>query len=267
MSKAIDKAAGAEREVVGIDAAKAERFRSALAGQNGGWDRPWMHEPDADVRKAGITAPATPEAAAWSGWGTALKPSFEPIILARKPLQGTVAANVLAHGTGALNVDACRVRTADALGGGMVSMGRPKVSEGWDRPWMHDSEVTERKKGEAADKVAHAESLGRWPANVLHDGSDEVEAAFAAFGDAPGSNATQGQSSSVMRLSTARLPVYPHTSLWYTGTAARFFKACEYTDNELLLCRAKAILAAWIPTLRALWTIIPPCQAKPSLLL
>src|SRR5690606_18924336 len=53
--------------------------------------------------------PSTPEAERWQGWGTALKPAFEPIVVGRKPLDGTVAANVLAHGTGALNIDACRV--------------------------------------------------------------------------------------------------------------------------------------------------------------
>jgi len=56
-----------------------------------------------------ITAPATPEAERWSGWGTALKPAFEPVVAARKPLVGTVAANILAHGTGALNVDGSRI--------------------------------------------------------------------------------------------------------------------------------------------------------------
>ena len=76
ISKAIDKAIGTEREVVG--------------------KRPY-------------TAPATSEAKQWDGWGTALKPAIEPIILARKPLDGTVAANVLAHGVGGLNIDACRV--------------------------------------------------------------------------------------------------------------------------------------------------------------
>src|SRR5699024_677253 len=62
-----------------------------------------------------LTAPATSESAKWDGWGTALKPAIEPIILARKPLDGTVANNVLAHGVGGLNIDACRVGTS---GGG-----------------------------------------------------------------------------------------------------------------------------------------------------
>ena len=97
VSKAIDKAAGAEREVVG-QVAKLESY-----GPNEVYGSGPDHGGVMD-----ITAPATPEVAAWEGWGTALKPAHEPIVLARKPLAGTVAGNVLAHGTGALNIDGCR---------------------------------------------------------------------------------------------------------------------------------------------------------------
>lgn len=161
VSKAIDKAAGAEREVVGSkhvtrvlnpEDVRVHNYATGLVGRGG---------------EVPVTAPATPEAARWQGFGTSLKPAYEPIIVARKPLDGNVAANVLRHGTGAINVDGCRVQTSDKLGGGMVSMGRPKASEGWDRPWMHNPEVTERKKIQAAEKVALAESLGRWPANLI----------------------------------------------------------------------------------------------------
>lgn len=110
----------------------------------------------------------------WSGWGTALKPAYEPIIVAMKPRDGTFVENALKWGVAGLNIDGGRVPTEDKLGGGMVSKGRPKASEGWDRPWMHDEEVTEKKKKESADKVKHAESLGRWPANLVHDGSEEA---------------------------------------------------------------------------------------------
>lgn len=112
--------------------------------------------------------------------GTALKPALEPITMARKPLTGTVADNWGEHGTGALNIDGCRVSaTGDKLGGGRVST----TAEGWDRPWKHDEKsVAEcRARGDAA--VAKAETLGRWPANLIHDGSDEV---LAAFPDAKG---------------------------------------------------------------------------------
>jgi DNA modification methylase len=111
VSKAIDKAAGAEREVVGNN----PTFRK-------------MQENASNYnlqRNEFITAPATEAAKQWQGWGTALKPALEPITVARKPLIGTVAENVLQHGTGAINVDGCRV-------------------------------------GE------------RWPANFIHDGSEEA---------------------------------------------------------------------------------------------
>jgi site-specific DNA-methyltransferase (adenine-specific) len=98
---------------------------------------------------------------------------MEPITVARKPLVGTVAENVLTHGTGAINVDGCRVSTCDQLGGGRLT-GATRVGEGWDRPWMNDPERREADAMEMAGKVAKAEAFGRWPANLIHDGSDEV---------------------------------------------------------------------------------------------
>src|SRR5699024_5595343 len=110
--------------------------------------------------------PATSEAQRWDGWGTALKPAIEPIILARKPLDGTVANNVLAHGVGGLNIDASRVPTSDKLGGGGATT---PVSDGWDSPFRHRQEDITRLKAETENKVAKAESMGRFPANVLLD--------------------------------------------------------------------------------------------------
>jgi hypothetical protein len=96
------------------------------------------------------TLPATPNAAKWSGWGTAMKPAFEPIVVARKPLTGTVAQNVLEHGTGALNIDKCRISTADKFGGG--AKGTSGFAAGYEGDgWQSGSE------------------LGRWPANVALD--------------------------------------------------------------------------------------------------
>jgi DNA modification methylase len=166
-NKAIDKAAGAEREVVGIDPARAARLVNQMGSYEteAGWS--------AGSRSAAITAPATPEAQQWAGWGTALKPAWEPICVARKPLIGTVAANVLEHGTGALNIDACRVASAAGdepmTWGGNVAMGFANNSTG-------------QYGGKGAEK-ASVNTAGRWPANVIHDGSDEVLAAFAAFGE------------------------------------------------------------------------------------
>ena len=133
-----------------------------------------------------ITAPATPKAAEWAGWGTALKPAWEPIILARKPLAGTVAANVLAHGTGAINVDGCRVPTPDGETNPRVARRQGAVNHLSDRPAAEteaEGRMVSRQSPEAFRRERAGEALGRWPANVLHDGSDEVEAAFAAFGE------------------------------------------------------------------------------------
>jgi site-specific DNA-methyltransferase (adenine-specific) len=118
-----------------------------------------------------LTAPATPEAQQWAGWGTALKPALEPITVARKPLGGTVAENVLAHGTGAINVDGCRVgANGDKLNGGHVSTKK----EGWDRPWKHDAKAVADCIARGTAAVEKAQQLGRWPANLIHDGSEEV---------------------------------------------------------------------------------------------
>ena len=103
-----------------------------------------------------ITAPATSEAQRWDGWGTALKPAIEPIILARKPLDGTVANNVLAHGVGGLNIDACRVGTG---GGGTRCNNRDATGK-----------CLGHKGGSAWDTFHGDESSGgRFPANVLLD--------------------------------------------------------------------------------------------------
>src|SRR5690606_38865421 len=102
VGKAFDKRAGAEREVVGQYSVTRD-FRDISGGRYG--DK----TVNSKAHVVNITAPATPLAKQWDGWGTALKPAHEPIILARKPLDGTVADNVERWGTGAINVDACRI--------------------------------------------------------------------------------------------------------------------------------------------------------------
>lgn len=112
------------------------------------------------------------QAEQWEGWGTALKPAWEPIILARKPLSGTVAANLVEHRTGAINIGACRVPTEEqsSRAGGR----RPNTHEGYQRPGA--TMYQDKTDWSLAPE-------GRWPANLLHDGSDEV---LAAFPTAPG---------------------------------------------------------------------------------
>ena len=144
VSKAIDKAAGAEREVVGNMADISGRTvgKGLSAGYHG--DIISGHVRD-------ITAPATDAARKWAGFGTALKPAFEPVVVARKPLVGTVAATVLTHGTGALNIDGCRVGTDSTRRRNRAEMG------------YHG--------GNLSDDYATGSDAGRWPANVVLDES------------------------------------------------------------------------------------------------
>jgi len=109
-------------------------------------------------------APVTQEASRWQGWGTALKPAHEPVVLARKPLIGTVAENVLAHGTGGIHIDACRIHSGPSQGGSVSGQSALGQGSGWN---AHDNRTC---------SIDRTMSQGRWPANVIHDGSDEVEA-------------------------------------------------------------------------------------------
>ena len=132
VSKAIDKLAGAEREVI--------RARTYEQTDGGGYSGN-LNTSKPRSESSEITAPATPEAEQWDGWGTALKPAFEPIVLARKPLAAkTVAANVLEHGTGAINVDATRI-AGDMSGGNWVGHKRPRsdTTEARRGPGIRDS--------------------------------------------------------------------------------------------------------------------------------
>jgi hypothetical protein len=110
-----------------------------------------------------VTAPATDAAKQWNGWGTALKPAFEPIILARKPLIGTVAANVLAHGVGGLNIDGCRIALASGEENPSIARYGSTQQQG-NNGWGH---VNRGARFDADAAVSAA--LGRWPANVVLD--------------------------------------------------------------------------------------------------
>jgi len=227
ISKQIDKQAGVTREIIGEGKWNSRKVNGSLGVDSVGLTT------QKDYQE---TAPATSLAKYWNGWGTALKPAHEPIVLARKPLsEKTVSENVIAWGTGGINIDECRVPTSDKLGGGMVSKGRPKVTEGWDRPWMHDEAVTEQKKLESAENVAKAEELGRHPANVCHDGSDEVEAEFAKYGEKSyGSNGAYNYSDKEYEVEGFINNIKPNSPSNYgdKGTASRFFYCAKIKKTD-----------------------------------
>jgi site-specific DNA-methyltransferase (adenine-specific) len=146
VSKMIDKQAGAEREVIGPRVTGDGHIQNRVNGRNefgtfqtknDGYDL--------------VTAPATPDALRWQGWGTALKPAWEPVLLCRKPIVGTIAANVLAYGTGGINVDGCRIGTgAEGIGARPAS--------------------TLRASGAFLNTDAYQPNVaGRWPANLVLD--------------------------------------------------------------------------------------------------
>jgi site-specific DNA-methyltransferase (adenine-specific) len=110
-----------------------------------------------------ITAPATEAAKQWDGWGTALKPASEPIVVARKPFKTTVAQNVLEHGCGGLNIDGCRVETSDADAGAMERCNTPGSGR-----WTGGAYGGELYGAPGADpKDRFDTTQGRWPANVI----------------------------------------------------------------------------------------------------
>ncbi len=154
VTKAIDKAAGAEREVVGT----SDNGIAGGTGEHAGEGGKYRFRGEFD-----ITAPATDAAKQWSGWGTALKPAHEPIVVARKPLVGTVANNVLTYGTGALNIDGCRIGTDGGTS---------------DQPTGVGQRSNNVFGVYGACETTTVDGLGRWPANFIHDGSDEVLAGF-----------------------------------------------------------------------------------------
>lgn len=172
----------------------------------------------------------------WEGWNIALKPAFEPVILARKPLIGTVAENLLAHGTGAINIDGCRVGETGARNNGR----------------RVDSDIY----GKLGPMERVDYGKGRFPANVIHDGSsDEVLAAFPA---APGQ---QGRSSDSSRSQKNTYGAVTDNGKTYTprgdsGSAARFFYSAKAGKSDR--CESKHPTVKPIALMRYLVRLITP---------
>lgn len=160
ISKAIDKAAGAEREILSIGRTDKRLIPGADQDKTGSWikdnGRTYTHT---------VEAPATDDAKKWNGYGTALKPACEPICVARKPLEGTVIENVLKWGVGGINIDAGRVEFE----------GKPPSGSG------NTSKNAGIIYGVFNGNGGNISSdKGRWPANIIHDGSDDVLGLFPA---------------------------------------------------------------------------------------
>lgn len=217
VSAAIDKAAGAEREVVGKYAVGGTAAKDGRQGRAS-----VSAEGESGVgltRNLNITSPATPEAKQWDGWGTALKPAHEPICLARKPFPGTVAENVLMYGTGAMNIDGCRVAVTEADASQLRTMNRNQKQEhdGWGM----------NQNGDDTPQVVSP--LGRFPANLIHDGSPEVVKLFPeTISGKPCGIKSVGKGNAFGEYGVG----IPVTGFGDAGSAARFFYAAKPSRAE-----------------------------------
>ena len=216
VSKAIDKAAGAER--------------TAGAREWSGGARSGGIIKDADdevtVTRTIYETAATPEAKAWNGWGTALKPAFEPVVVARRPLIGTVAANVLKHGTGALNMDACRI--------GMSDQDRSTIEKA---TWVArdlDRKAYGKYETDGTDQVMTTHPSGRWPANIALDATaaamlDEQSGERSA-GNFPANNRTGF--GGTYRGATEREGITQDRTPTDAGGASRFFYTAKASRQD-----------------------------------
>ncbi len=194
----------AEREVVG----NQRQGKLAVAPGQGN---------DRSQIKLDITTSATDAAKQWEGWGTALKPAYEPIILARKPLEGTVAQNVLTHGVGGLNIDGCRVGPGNQVSGG---------GNNFDA-WRDGEDREDRPEAHGISTDGH--NKGRWPANFIHDGSDEVVELFPESNSMRNPRPPSGEGGGIWGKSLGK-PV--RGDIGDSGSAARFFYCAKASKKE-----------------------------------
>tara|TARA_R110000751_G_scaffold204497_1_gene308938 strand:+ start:745 stop:2070 length:1326 start_codon:yes stop_codon:yes gene_type:complete len=213
ISKGIDKKLGAEREMIRKKFSPQQMMMKD--GQN---ERPWQNKAkELGYHETASDEPASPEAKQWNGWGTALKPAHEPIVVARKPIIGTVAENILEHGTGGINIDESRVKHDEP------DIERKKM----DSPlgmFTNPNREGERGAGPAPE--------GRFPANVIHDGSDEVLEGFpdTKSGDGKPHHVTrESQSGSMSGKNYAGRTL---NTFGDEGSAARFFYCAKASTGE-----------------------------------
>lgn len=213
VSKAIDAHNGDERPVVGRGNGAASSNTNSLGTFAPEYDR---------------TSAASAASAAWSGWGTALKPACEPIVVARKPLGMTVAACVLAHGTGGINIDGCRIPFATEDDQAAAAAAQRLCREPQHGHGIGDMGIHGENQASSLAPYLASMDAGRWPANVIHDGSPEVLEAFARYGDRP-SGASVGDGGRIFGAGGG--PTHDGYA-GDSGTAARFFFCAKASRAE-----------------------------------
>jgi len=203
VAKALDKMAGVEFE------AKPASGVGFMNSSDDGYNT--------TLNQLTQTGESTDEARKWKGWGTALKPAHEPIVMARKPLsEKTVAKNVLEHGTGAINIDGSRIGNEVRTYSGM-SANQPEVGTFRDDNWVpKDIEVT----------VA-----GRYPANFIHDGSDEVVELFPETGKSTGGRIGKKDTSGVNIVPAGQYEA-GDPGFGDSGSAARYFYCAKTSKKD-----------------------------------
>ena len=203
ISKAIDKAAGAEREVVGKRITGAALQKTSKTGE-------FADGKHGGTQEINITAPATEAAKQWDGWGSALKPAVEFFTLCRKPLsESTVAKNVLKWGTGGINIDGCRVGT-----NGETPKGSGNKST---------FQATGRNSGNETPPQ------GRFPANLIHDGSQEVLDLFPETKSSSGKKQTPSRGTNAFGDYEGTNKIVGHDD---QGSAARFFYCAKASKKD-----------------------------------
>lgn len=214
-AKAIDKHLGVSGQTI-PQGAPVKRMIPGADQHKTGWEKNNGRE-----YQPGSYMPGSEEAAQWEGWGTALKPAYEPIVLARWPMdRKTVAANVLAHGTGAINVDACRIAADDKTPAPVGQFGGSSIGP----------------SGHNGARDGRSDHLGRFPANVVHDGSEEVIAAFPQTSSGTGAvkQATAAGHRANAYGAESRPAGTPMIAHGDSGSAARFFYSAKADKGDRL---------------------------------
>lgn len=221
VSKALDKMVGAEREVVSVVETKSGGMANVNKVNKEQGFRPNNYNEHGNVFKQ--TLPATNEAKKWDGWGTALKPANEPIVLARKPIKGTIAENIIKWGVGGLNIDACRIpideKTDDKRLGGKGM-------------WSSEKMAKNVYEGGYAGNIVGSSLKGRFPANLILD-EESAKLLDQQSGDlkSGGLNIRKTNHTFLEHVGSG-IPGDEEISYGDSGGASRFFKVVDGDDNR-----------------------------------